>query len=71
LSFCKWEDQELNALADKAYPSTKSSSCKKFSTTIVPRMFDEFVSEKKQLIDDNFVSITSDGWKHSNQHLLR
>lgn len=71
LSFQTWEDPDLNELADKAFPGTKNRSRRHFSRDVLPKMFDEFVADKKQSIGDNFVAITCDGWDHNNQALLR
>lgn len=71
LSFAKWEDPDLNQLATMAYPETSSKSRRHFSRTVLPKMYEDFVQEKAQLIGDNFIAITSDGWDHNNQALLR
>jgi len=46
----KWEDPDLNELANKAYPGTSSMSRRHFSRSVLPKMFDDVMLEKTQLI---------------------
>lgn len=71
MSFRTWEDEDLNQFAAALYPSTKKRSRRHFSREVLPTMFDEFVAKTKELIGDNFVAITVDGWDHNNQALLK